>query len=142
MNKSKVTSSKKLLQPAHKWQNWLATFLIAGVLLTALSLLARRDGQALYCVPEQTHALAELGIQHQQERGLPFTYYRDNLPDNCLSTDLTTQSPTAPQAAIAWRAALDVLVWGVVAVVIVRAYHFGHRSAVAKPQAKREQKRA
>lgn len=141
MSKSKATTANKLLQPAHKWQNWLALFLIGGVLLTALSLVAHRDGQTLYCTPVQTHALAELSFKHRQERGLPFTYYRDDLPNNCWPADAATQTVTA-QTGIAWRAALDVIVWGVVAVLVVRAYHFGHRSAAAKPKSSKERKRA
>lgn len=123
MNKSVKPLLKR---PASRWQTVLTLFLIAGITLTAISLLATRDGRQFYCSNTNPGPLDELSARHQQERGLPFAYYSDDISNTCFLPANTTVDKHDAQYVL--NAIADIVIWGLVVVAIGEVYRSRKKS--------------
>lgn len=104
-----------------RYTTLLITLLLA-VFLTAASYFVTTQGRQIYCAPSNPGPLDELSASHQTERGFPFSYYVEAVPENCdpqnvfESADIDTGSHFRPV-----RFAADILIWAALLVVFLPA---------------------
>lgn len=57
--------------------------LLVGVIITSLSYFYTSRGLQFICAPVNPGPLDELSAYSRVERGFPFVYYQDEVPENC-----------------------------------------------------------
>lgn len=118
-----VTPMKSPKLTFGKYARLICTALIVGFILTVASLGVPRSGTQMYCAPPNPGPLDELGAAIRHERGMPWTYYTDPIPQNCMSAAITPQSVNykPDSTGIKWASAFaDIIVWSGATFMVLR----------------------